>query len=106
LGVQYYVVYRRALPLWGQLGPDAGRPLRVQFTQFTQSPGAFFATFGGGGPGGGGSGGGGPAGSGWGQSPGQGQGPSGSGYDDPNVIDVEVVEDEDDHGPPELRAPH
>jgi hypothetical protein len=97
LGVQYYVVYRRALPLWGQLGPDAGRPLRVQFTQFTQSPGAFFATFGGGGPAG-------PAG--WGQSPGQGQAASGSGYDDPNVIDVEVVEDDDDHGPPELRAPH
>ena len=109
LCVQYYVVYRRALPLWGQLGPDAGRPLRMQFTQFTQSPGAFFATFGG--PGGGG-----PAGSGWGQSPGQGQaapasgssGGSGGGSfaDDPNVIDVEVVEDDDDHGPPELRAPH
>ena len=32
LGVQYYVVYRRALPLWAQLGPDAGRPLQVQFT--------------------------------------------------------------------------
>ena len=30
LAVQYYVVYRRALPLWAQLGPDAGRPLRVQ----------------------------------------------------------------------------
>jgi hypothetical protein len=108
LCVQYYVVYRRALPLWGQLGPDAGRPLRMQFTQ---SPGAFFATFGGG-PGG-------PAGpAGWGQSPGQGQAASGSGggsgsgsgggsfADDPNVIDVEVVEDDDDHGPPELHAPH
>ena len=33
LCVQYYVVYRRALPLWGQLGPDAGRPLRVQFAR-------------------------------------------------------------------------
>jgi hypothetical protein len=104
LCVQYYVVYRRALPLWGQLGPDAGRPLRMQFTQ---SPGAFFATFGGA-PGGGA----GPAG--WGQSPGQGQAASGSGSssgggtfaDDPNVIDVEVVEDDDDHGPPELHAPH
>ena len=32
LCAQYYVVYRRALPLWGQLGPDAGRPLRMQFT--------------------------------------------------------------------------
>ena len=42
LGVQYYVVYRRALPLWAQLGPDAGRPLQVHFTQ---GPGAFFATF-------------------------------------------------------------
>src|SRR5580658_5210256 len=68
LCAQYYVVYRRALPLWGQLGPDAGRPLRMQFTQ---SPGAFFATFGGG-PGG-------PAGPGWGQSPGQGQAGSGTG---------------------------
>ena len=28
LCVQYYVVYRRALPLWAQLGPDAGRPLQ------------------------------------------------------------------------------
>src|ERR1700677_2837230 len=88
LCVQYYVVYRRALPLWGQLGPDAGRPLRMQFTQ---SPGAFFATFGGG-PGGG------AGAAGWGQSPGQGQAASGSGSgagsgsgsfaDDPNVIDV------------------
>ena len=47
--MQYYVVYRRALPLWAQLGPDAGRPLRVHFTQ---APGAFFATFGAGGSGG------------------------------------------------------
>jgi hypothetical protein len=74
----------------------------VQFTQFTQSPGAFFATFGG------------PAGSGWGQSYGRAASGSGSGSgsgggsfaDDPNVIDVEVVEDDDDHGPPELHAPH
>ena len=58
LCAQYYVVYRRALPLWGQLGPDAGRPLRMQFTQ---SPGAFFATFTG------------PAG--WGQGQAQGQAP-------------------------------
>jgi hypothetical protein len=84
LAVQGYVVHRRALPLWGQLGPDAGRPLRVQFTQ---APGAFFATFGGGPAGGG------PAG--WGS-------PGGSNNDD--VIDAEVVED-DDHGPPELHAP-
>jgi hypothetical protein len=85
LAVQGYVVHCRALPLWGQLGPDAGRPLRVQFTQ---APGAFFATFGGGGPASGG-----PAG--W--------GPPRADHDD-DVIDVEVVED-DDHGPPELHAP-
>src|SRR5271167_1928335 len=33
LGVQYYLVYRRAQPLWAQLGPNAGRPLQVHFTQ-------------------------------------------------------------------------
>jgi hypothetical protein len=99
LCVQNYVVYRRALPLWAELGPDAGQPLSVQFTQFTQNPGAFFASFTG------------PAG--WGQSPGQGSGPGpGNGQssrasyaDDPNIIDAEVVEDDDDHGPPELHAP-
>src|SRR5277367_312030 len=42
LCVQYYVVHRRAQPLWAQLGPDAGRPLSVQFMQ---APGAFFASF-------------------------------------------------------------
>ena len=47
LCVQNYVVHRRALPLWAELGPDAGRPLRVQLQQFTQAPGAFFANFGG-----------------------------------------------------------
>ena len=40
--MQSYVVHRRALPLWAQLGPDAGRPLQVQFTQ---GPGMFFTTF-------------------------------------------------------------
>jgi hypothetical protein len=97
LCVQYYVVHRRALPLWAELGPAAGRPLSVQFTQ---SPGAFFASFTGpmnGGP------------AGWGQGPsGPGQ-PSEQGRaryaDDPNIIDAEVVEDDDDHGPPELHAP-
>jgi hypothetical protein len=86
LGVQYYVVFRRALPLWEQLGPHAGRPLQVQFTQ---GPGAFFATFradAGGPPG-------------WGPAGGAAPEPY-----DPNVIDAEVVED-DDHGPPELHAP-
>jgi hypothetical protein len=98
LAVQYYVVYRRALPLWAQLGPDAGRPLRVQFTQ---APGAFFATFTG-------QGGAGPAG--WGPGPGPGPGQTSPGgrapyADDPSIIDAEVVEDDDDHGPPELHAP-
>jgi hypothetical protein len=104
LCVQYYVVHRRALPMWAELGPDAGRPLAVQFMQ---TPGAFFANFNG------------PAG--W--APGPGPGPaSGPGQrqapgttagqggrspyaDDPNIIDAEVVEDDDDHGPPELHAP-
>jgi hypothetical protein len=95
LCVQYYVVYRRALPLWAQLGPDAGQPLGVQFMQ---APGAFFATFTA--PGGAGAARGGP---------GQGQAPPGrrAPYaDDPSIIDAEVVEDDEDHGPPELHAPH
>ncbi len=86
LAMQYYVVFRRALPLWAQLGPDAGRPLQVHFTQ---GPGACFATFG--------SGSAGPTG--WG-----GAGPTDPAHD-PDVIDAEVVEDDDDHGPPELHAP-
>lgn len=88
LGVQYYLVYRRAQPLWAQLGPNAGRPLQVHFAQ---GPGAFFATFrsGGAGP------------TGW--VPTNGPTPA---PDDPNVIDAEVVEEDDDHEPPELPAPH
>jgi hypothetical protein len=86
LAVQSYVVYRRAQPQWDELGPDAGRPL--QFTM-SQSPGAMFTVFRtGGAP---------PAG--WGADPN-----GGSQYDDADVIDAEVVED-DDHGPPELHAP-
>jgi hypothetical protein len=91
LSVQYYVVFRRALPLWQELGPDAGRPLQVHFTQ---APGSFFATFGGPAPGSGG----------WGP-PGQSQNPGGHAAYDPTVIDAEVVEDDDEHGPPELHAP-
>jgi hypothetical protein len=83
LAMQAYVVHHRALPLWEQLGPDAGRPLQVNFTQ---GPGVFFTTFR--------STAGTPAG--W--------TPPGAAADDPSVIDVEVVED-DDHGPPELHAP-
>ncbi len=93
LGVQGSVVHHRAQPQWEQLGPDAGRPLRINFSQ---GPGTFFAaTF---------------------RSPAAGQAgwaPPGSGpvgwgadaRDDPNVIDAEVVEDDDEHGPPELHAP-
>ena len=88
LAVQSYVVHRRALPLWAQLGPDAGRPLQMTFTQ---GPGMFFTTF---------------------RSTGSGQaawGPKGAAAHDPahdpNVIDVEVVEDDDEQGPPELHTP-
>ena len=91
LGVQYYVVHRRALPLWAQLGPmPAGRSR----CNFTQGPGAFFATFrhrraarrGR------------PAGA---------TQPGGAGATTiRNVIDAEVVEDDDGPRPPELpRAP-
>ena len=87
MATQRYVEFRRARPMWARLGPDAGRPLVMNFTQ---GPGAFFATF---------------------RTDGQGAGVPGgwgsptSGYD-PNVIDVEVVDDDEDHGPPELHAPH
>ena len=94
LGAQAYVVHRRALPLWAELGPDAGQPLRVQFTQaFTQSPGAFFASF--------------TTPAGWGPGARATVRPTGGRVhaDDPNIIDAEVVEDDDDHRPPELHAP-
>jgi hypothetical protein len=88
LGVQYYVVHRRAQPLWAQLGPDAGRPF---FVNVTQGPGLFFTSF---------------------RTPpgaAQGWGPVAPSHHG-DVIDVEVVDDDDDHrdeaGPPELRAPH
>jgi hypothetical protein len=87
LAAQRYVEFRRARPMWARLGPDAGRPLIMNFTQ---GPGAFFATFrtdaqGAGGP------------AGWGGT---------SATYDPNVIDVDVVDDDDEHGPPELPTPH
>jgi hypothetical protein len=82
LGVQTAVVHRRAQPLWAQLGPDAANPLQVHFTQ---APGAMFTFFrtGGGAP------------------PHPGGAPA-SYSEDPNIIDAEVVEDDDDHEPPEL----
>jgi hypothetical protein len=85
MATQRYVESRRARPLWARLGPEAGRPFVMNFTQ---GPGAFFATFRTDAPGAG--------------APGS-RGSSSAGYD-PNVIDVEVVE-EDDHGPPELHPP-
>ena len=86
LGLQSYVVFRRGQPLWAALGPDAGRPLQFHFTQ---APGTFFATFRSDG----------------GVPPGWGAPPS-SPYDDPDIIDAEVVEEDDDErGPPELHAP-
>ena len=81
LGVQAYVIHRRAGPLWNELGPEAGQRLRVTFGQ---GPNAFFGTvftnFGTGGP-----------------------GPADPAADDPSIIDAEVV---DDDGPPELPRPH
>jgi hypothetical protein len=86
-GVQNYVVHRRARPLWDALGPDAGRGIQVTFGQGPGGPGAFFATFRGGGPGFG------PAGGAPNRQPPQ---------DDPTIIDAEVVDDDD--GPPELHG--
>jgi len=85
IGVQNYVVYRRAQPLWNELGPNAGRPLQMNFGQ---GPGAMFTFFSTGGV---------P----------QNQWDPRVRHDDDDIIDVEVVEDDDreDHGPPELHAP-
>jgi hypothetical protein len=80
LAMQSYVVSRRARPVWAQLGPDAGRPLQMNFMQ---GPGVFFTTFRTGGPG-----------RGWGAQ-----------TEDEDVIDAEVVEDDEHQRPPELRAP-
>ncbi|HVT42148.1 MAG TPA: hypothetical protein VHD39_04130 [Acidimicrobiales bacterium] len=93
LSVQYYVIFRRALPLWQQIGPGEGPPLQVHFTQ---SPGGFFATFGGPAPGQGG----------W-SAPGRGQAQrqADRSAHDPTIIDAEVVEDDDGRDPPELHAP-
>jgi hypothetical protein len=84
IAAQYYVVHRRAEPLWTQLGPDAGRPLVMNFFQ---GPGVYFSTFRTGAQGA----------PGWGGYEQQG--------DDGDVIDAEVVEDDEHHGPPELHAP-
>jgi len=84
-GVQNFVVHRRAAPLWNALGPEAGQRLHINFGQGPGGPGAFFATFRGGGPGFG---------------PGFGAGSGRSPQQDPTIIDAEVVDD--DEGPPQL----
>jgi hypothetical protein len=78
--VQNYVVHRRAMPLWESLGPTAGQRIQVNFGQGPGGAGAFFTTF---------------------RSGGQGYPPPSppERYDDPNIIDAEVV---DDDGPAEL----
>jgi hypothetical protein len=81
--VQNYVVHRRALPLWNSLGPEAGQGIQFNFRQGPGGGGAFFTTFRTGGPG---------------ATP----PPSPpTHYDDPTIIDAEVVEDNE--GPAELR---
>jgi hypothetical protein len=92
LGVQNAVVHRRAEPMWAQIGPAATNPLQMNFMQ---APGAFFTTFRTGptapGPGG------------WGPTAdANGRRPP---TDDPDIIDAEVVEDEDEHEPPQLPPP-
>jgi hypothetical protein len=84
LGVQNTIEQRRAQPLWVKLGPAAGRPIGFSFTQ---GPGAFFTVFQTGG------------------MPPQGAPPTSSAYHGSDVIDAEVVEEDEDHGPPELPAP-
>jgi hypothetical protein len=87
LGVQAYVIHRRAAPLWDQLGPDAGRGLRVTFGAGPGGVQTFFANFGGGGPGFNNQT----------QSPGFGRGPE---VIDADVIEAEVVDDDDPPGLP------
>jgi hypothetical protein len=87
-GVQRYVLHRRAAPLWDALGPDAGQRLQVNFGQGPGGAGTFFTTFGGGGPG-------------FGTGPEPDSDAYSSRRNDPTIIDVEVIEDDD--GPAELR---
>ena len=90
-GVQNYVVQRRARPLWDALGPEAGQQrILVNFGQGPGGSGAFFTTFGNAGQG-----------FGPGFGPGFGSEPDSARRNDPTIIDVEVVEDDD--GPAELR---
>ena len=93
--VQTYVVHARARPLWDALGPEAGRGLQINFGQGPGGGGAFFATFRGGpgfGPG--------APGFGPGAPPGAAPSTRPSPWNDPTIIDAEVVDDDD--GPPQL----
>jgi hypothetical protein len=91
-GVQRYVVHRRAAPLWDALGPEAGRPVQINFGQGPGGLGSFFTTFTNQGPG---------FGPGFGTDPTAGPDVYSAHRNDPTIIDVEVVEDDD--GPAELR---
>jgi hypothetical protein len=81
LAAQSYVVYRRAVPLWQELGPDAGRPLQFIFGSPPGGMSTFFTNFGGNAPG-------------YGDPANEADHRGGS-----DIIDVDVV---DDHDPPEL----
>jgi hypothetical protein len=81
VAAQSYVVYRRALPLWQELGPEAGHPLQFLFGSTPGGMSTFFTNFGG-------------------NPPGYGDGAPGADHRGrSDVIDVDVV---DDHDPPEL----
>jgi hypothetical protein len=84
VAAQSYVIYRRAMPLWNELGPQAGRPLQFIFGSVPGgmgNMGSFFTNFGGNPPG-------------YGDPAAGAQHRAGS-----DIIDVDVV---DDHDPPEL----
>src|ERR1019366_6428605 len=85
-GMQNYVVHRRGVPLWDALGPEAGHRLQVNFGAGPGGSGAFFNIFGG---------------EGQNSAAGFGRGSQQSPENDPTIIDVEVVDD--DEGPPQLR---
>ncbi len=89
-GVQRYVVHRRATPLWNALGPEAGRRFGINLGNGPGGAGAFFTAFRNDGSGfrnGGAS------------ATAAGQTPT----EDPTIIDVEVVDDDDD--PAQLHRP-
>jgi hypothetical protein len=96
IGVQAYVVHRRAVPLWTELGPNAGGRLQFFFGTAPGGPGGgvgtIFGNFGGN-----------PSGAG--PGPGGGAQSRAAQYGGSDIIDVEVVDDDDDD-PPELPRSH